>query len=65
MPMFRQDGFGVELYAFNIEGKVPYAHDFVDVALLVLCPGGYFQAIRQSGLFDDQGMIARCRKRVA
>ena len=65
MAMFRQDGFGMELYAFDVAGLVSYAHDFVDVAVFVLCPGGYFQAFRQAGLFDDQGMVAGGGERVA
>lgn len=64
MPVFGQDGFRMELYAFNVQGFMAHPHDFVDVAIFVLRPGGDFKAARQGGLFDDEGMIARCSKRV-
>ena len=64
MPMFSEDRFGVELHAFYIQGFMSYPHDFVDVALRVLGPGGDFQAIRQAGLFDNQRVITRGGERV-
>jgi len=32
MPVFRQNGLGMELYAFNIQVFMPDAHDFIDIA---------------------------------
>ena len=65
MPMLGQNRFGVELHAFDVQGFMPHTHDFVNVASLVLGPGGDFQAIRQAGLFDHKRMIASGGERIA
>ncbi len=48
----------MELHALDRQGFVAHAHDFVDVAVRGLGPGGDVQAIRGGGFVDDQGMIA-------
>lgn len=65
MAMLGQNGFGMELHAFDVVGFVAHAHDFVDGAGFVLGPGGNFQTIGQAGLFDDQRMIAGGGERIA
>ena len=47
----------MKLHAFNVQGFMPDAHNFIQFARFILCPGGYFQAIGQGGLFDNKGMI--------
>ena len=39
----------MELYAFDIQGFVPYAHDLVDLTFRILCPGNDFQAMKNEG----------------
>ena len=57
MPMLSQNRFWMELHAFNIKGFVANPHDFVDIASLILGPGGQFQAIWQTGLLYHQRMV--------
>lgn len=64
MPMFGQYRLGMKLHPFDIQGFMPDAHDFIEVALFVLSPGRDFKAIGQGRLFDDQGVIARGGKGV-
>jgi hypothetical protein len=49
MAMFGQDGFGVELYPFNIEFGVPNAHDFA-----IFRPRRDFETRRASGPLNGQ-----------
>ena len=64
MSMLGQNRLRMKLHAFDIQGFVPDAHDFIQFAGFILCPGGYFQAIGQGGLFDDQGMITGGGERI-
>jgi hypothetical protein len=64
MPMLGQNRFGMELHAFDVECLMADAHDFIDIAFLVLRPGGHFQAVGQGRLFDHQGMITGRGERV-
>src|SRR5690606_21684293 len=49
-----EDGFGMELHAFDRQRPVTQAHDLVDAAIGVSGPDGDFEAIRQGLLFDNQ-----------
>ena len=49
-----EDGFGVELHAFDFVAAVTEGHDDAVVGL-----GGDRQLARQGLFFDDQGMVAR------
>ena len=64
MPMLSQNRFRMKLYAFNIKLFVAHTHDFIQFARCILSPGGYFQAIGQGGLFDDQGMVTGGGERI-
>jgi len=50
-----EDGFGMELDAFDFVATMPEAHDDAVVSL-----GGDGEFARQGFLLDNQGMVARC-----
>lgn len=54
MPVFRGDGFRMELNALNRQIAVLQPHD-----RSILKPGGDFKTGGQTGTLDDQRMIAR------
>jgi hypothetical protein len=64
MPMLGQYRLGMKLHAFYIQRFMPDAHDFIEPARVILRPCGDFEAIRQVFLFDDEGMVTGCGKRV-
>ena len=64
MPMLSQNRLWMKLYAFNVQCKVPDAHDFIQIPRIILCPGSDFQAIGQGSLFDDQGVITGGGERI-
>ena len=53
----RQDRLGMELDSLDIELPMPHAHDQAFVV-----GRRYFEAFRQGGAIDDQGMVAACSK---
>src|SRR5688500_19985104 len=58
MAVFAENGFGVELHAFDGQSFVAHAHDRA-----IFRPRGNFQAIRKTLALNDQGMITRhCRR---
>src|SRR5688500_9068617 len=59
MAVFAENGFGVELHAFNGQSFVAHAHD-----LAIFRPRGNFQSIRQTLAFNEQGMITSRDERV-
>ena len=65
MSKLRQNRLGMKLHAFDVQGKVPDAHDLINITRFILSPGRYFQTIGQSCLFDDQGMITGGCERIS
>src|SRR5690606_26196030 len=59
-----QDGFGMELHAFERQRAVLNAHDLFARAVSVLRPRRNLEAIRQRFLLDDERMVARCTERI-
>ena len=57
--MFGQQGFRVELYAFNGIFFMAYAHDFA-----VFRPRGNFEAVGQGGAVDGQAVVACAVNRI-
>src|SRR5690606_10621454 len=47
VPMLREDGLGVELYAFDGQRPVAHAHDLFDAAVRIFGPGRHFEAVGQ------------------
>ena len=65
MPVFRQNRLRMKLNALDIQAFMPDAHDFIQIPRIILCPGSDFKAIRQGGLFDDQGMVTGGGERIS
>ena len=63
LARIREDGFGVELDAFDRMTLVTKAHNKV-AAARVRAGGGDLQAVGQSVGLDDQGMVTRGGERV-
>ena len=64
MAVLSQDGFGVELYALDVQRPMAHAHDFFQLPVGGLRPGGDFQAIGQGRLGDGQRMVAGGGERI-
>ena len=58
VALLGQDRFGVELHALDGQRLVAHAHDLVDAAVVVLGPGGDFQAVGQALALDHQRVVA-------
>jgi len=54
MTLFRQDGLWVELHTFNGKFFMFNAHDFIDIAIIIIGPRGDFKTIWQTGLIRYQ-----------
>ena len=63
VAMLGKNGLGVKLHAFNVVLAMPQPHDGLLLTVLVLCPGGHLEALRQRCGIHHKAVIARGCKR--
>src|SRR5690606_34010367 len=58
VPVFSEDGLGMELHTFDRQAAVAHAHDLLDAAIGIFGPCSDFEAVGQAFLLDHQRVVA-------